>query len=99
MKLLFQNSEEATAKQAAASFVQAFQQRFPVDAGTPLGTAPTTNAAIGPAPAVIAKFRGIYRFVVLVKAVNLSEVQAFLREQKLHLDTNVAIDIDPITTM
>ncbi len=99
VKLLFQNADEAAAKQAASSFVQAFQQRFPLAAGAPLGAPPTTNVAIGPAPAVIARFRGVYRFVVLIKAVQLSDVQAFLREQKLHLDTDVAIDIDPITTM
>ena len=99
VKLLFQNENEAAAEQAAHAFVQAFQQRFPMDTHAPLGGMPTTNVAIGPAPAVIANFRGTYRFVVLIKAIHLEEVQAFLREQKLHLRTDVAIDIDPITTM
>ncbi|WP_294156916.1 primosomal protein N' [uncultured Selenomonas sp.] len=99
VKLLFQNTDETAARQNALAFVQAFQRRFPPDPHAPLGTAPTTNVAIGPAPAVIANFRGTYRFVVLVKAVNLADVQAFLREQQLHLRTDVAIDIDPITTM
>ena len=99
VKLLFQNEKEATAKQAAVAFVQAFQQRFPMGAYDPLGKAPTTNTVIGPAPALIACFRGTYRFVVLIKAIDLASVQAFLREQGLHLRTDVAIDIDPITIM
>ena len=52
---------------------------------------------IGPAPAVIACFRGIYRFAVLIKTADLPAVHDFLKEQQLHLRADVAIDIDPIT--
>lgn len=99
VKLLFQNEDETTARQMAQTFVNAFVQAFPAGAHTPLGTPPKDNVALGPAPAVIARFRGIYRFVVLIKALDLPAVQAFLRAQKLHLRTDVAIDIDPITIM
>ena len=52
---------------------------------------------VGPSPALIAQERGEYRFVVLIKAADLVDVQDFLREQKMHLRDDVAIDIDPIT--
>ena len=99
IKLLFQSTDENAAKQSALAFVQAFQQRYPGGASTPLGTPPKTNTVIGPAPALIACFRGTYRFVVLIKALDLEDVRKFLREQGLHLRTDVAIDIDPITVM
>lgn len=99
IKLLFQSTDETAAKQSALAFVQAFQQRYPGSASTPLGTPPKTNTVIGPAPALIACFRGTYRFVVLIKALDLEDVRQFLREQGLHLRTDVAIDIDPITVM
>ena len=99
IKLLFQSTDETAAKQSALAFVQAFQQRYPGSASTPLGTPPKTNTVIGPAPALIACFRGTYRFVVLIKALDLEDVRKFLREQGLHLRTDVAIDIDPITVM
>lgn len=99
IKLLFQSTDETAAKQSALAFVQAFQQRYPGSASTPLGTPPKTNTVIGPAPALIACFRGTYRFVVLIKALDLEDVCQFLREQGLHLRTDVAIDIDPITVM
>ena len=99
IKLLFQSTDENAAKQSALAFVQAFQQRYPGGASTPLGTSPKTNTVIGPAPALIACFRGTYRFVVLIKALDLEDIRKFLREQGLHLRTDVAIDIDPITVM
>ena len=48
---------------------------------------------------LVEQFRGIYRFVVLIKTAKLTEVQTFLHEAGMHLRTDVAIDIDPITMM
>ncbi len=90
VKLLYQNESEEAAKAAATRLIEAFRIRF---AGT------QGQEILGPSPAVIARFRGIYRFVVLIKTVELTAVQDFLREQGLHLDTSVAIDIDPITML
>jgi primosomal protein N' (replication factor Y) len=90
VKLLFQHEDENTAKGNAKSLVTAFNELFNGVKGQQI---------IGPSPAVIARFRGIYRFVVLIKTADLPAVQAFLREQKLHLRTDVAIDIDPITML
>ncbi len=99
VKLLFQDECEQAARARADAFVAAFRGHF---GAAPLTSPPDAHRladAIGPAPALIAKFRRRYRFVVLIKAWDLTAVQDFLRSQKLHLRTNVAIDIDPITMM
>ncbi|SEA05935.1 primosomal protein N' [Selenomonas ruminantium] len=90
VKLLFQHEDENTAKGNAKSLVTAFNEHFNGIQGQQI---------IGPSPAVIARLRGIYRFVVLIKTTDLPVVQAFLREQNLHLRADVAIDIDPITML
>ena len=86
--LLYQNASEAKAKAEAEALVKAFELAFAGREG---------HQVIGPAPAVIACFRGIYRFVVLIKTADLPAVHDFLKEQQLHLRADVAIDIDPIT--
>ncbi len=90
VKLLYQHTDEAAAKANAAQFVAAFNQHFHGD---------KRQQVIGPSPAVIARFRDMYRFVVLIKTADLSSVQAFLQEQQLHLRTDIAIDIDPMTML
>ena len=90
MKLLYQHTDEAAAKANAVQFVAAFNQHFHGD---------KRQQVIGPSPAIIARFRDMYRFVVLIKTADLSSVQAFLQEQQLHLRTDIAIDIDPITML
>ena len=90
VKLLFQHEDENMAKGNGQRLVKAFGEYFAGAKG---------QQVIGPSPAVIARFRGIYRFVVLIKTADLPAVQAFLRSQKLHLRTDVAIDIDPITML
>ena len=90
VKLLFQDEDEEKAKEMGRQLVKAFEERFPGE---------RRHVIVGPSPAVIAKFRNIYRFVVLIKTADLPAVQEFLREQKLHLRTEVAIDIDPITML
>ena len=88
VKLLYQNASEVKAKAEAEALVKAFELAFAGREG---------HQVIGPAPAVIACFRGIYRFVVLIKTADLPAVHDFLKEQQLHLRADVAIDIDPIT--
>ena len=90
VKLLYQNEDEQAARDGAAKLIAAFAQHFRGD---------KRQQVIGPSPAVIARLRGVYRFVVLIKTADLSSVQSFLREQGLHLRTDVAIDIDPITML
>lgn len=78
-----------------SAFVAACRQEF----GAPADGTQARAEVIGPAPALVAKFRGTYRFVVLIKARDLAAVQTYLRSCRLHLRTDVAIDIDPITMM
>lgn len=90
VKLLFQHGEEETAREHAAGFVERFRKHF---AGE------EKQQVIGPSPAMISNFRGIFRFVVLIKTAVLGDVQSFLRQEGLQTRTDVAIDIDPITMM
>lgn len=57
------------------------------------------NRIIGPAPALIACYKGIYRFAVLIKAADLDRVRHFLRRLGYHRRTDVLIDIDPVNTV
>lgn len=88
VKLVFQHGDEATAKETAGAFAARFRKEFANDAGQQI---------IGPSPAMISNFRGLYRFVLLIKTAELAAVQDFLRKEGMHLRTDVAIDIDPIT--
>lgn len=90
IKILFQDKLEERARENAKLLIEAFRKEFPKQ---------EENQAIGPSPAMISQFRGIYRFIVLIKASNLLPVQEFLRRQGLHRRTDVAIDIDPISMM
>ena len=51
---------------------------------------------LGPAPASIAKFNGVYRFSLLIKTDDLTVTQNFLRQEQMERRTDVLIDIDPI---
>ena len=90
VKLLFQHEEEAAARSSAKQLINAFNSHFQGQQG---------QLIIGPSPAVIARLRGIYRYVVLIKTTDITAVQSFLRTAGLHLRTDVAIDIDPITML
>ena len=90
LKLLFQHEDENKAKANAEQLAADFERCFAGDDGQQLA---------GPAPAVIACLRGIYRYVLLIKTADIAKVQQFLREQKINLRNDIAIDIDPISTL
>ena len=90
LKLLFQHEDENKAKANAEQLAADFERCFAGDEGQQLA---------GPAPAVIACLRGIYRYVLLIKTADIAKVQQFLREQKINLRNDIAIDIDPISTL
>ena len=70
----------------AKNFVEDFQRELPL------------IKIEGPIPAMIANLRGVYRFSVLIKTLDLDAVRNFLRKKNLHEFDNVQIDFDPITT-
>ena len=87
VKLTFWDQDEKRAGAEAEAFRNRFMQAFQ-DA--------ESHRFIGPAPAVIEKYRGVYRFNALIKTADLSAVRDFLRKDGLHLRQDVWIDIDPI---
>lgn len=89
VKLIFQDKKEQRALERARQFKNKLMVEF--------ANSGRTNT-LGPAPAMISNFKGIYRMCLIIKTSDLDEVQAFLRQEKLHLDDRVIIDIDPIST-
>ncbi|MBO6304926.1 MAG: primosomal protein N' [Selenomonadaceae bacterium] len=87
VKLVFQGEDEEKTKGNAKKFIEKFKAYFNENDG---------NNAIGPAPALIANLRGIYRFVVLIKAKDLKKASEFLKSENMRALRDVAIDIDPI---
>lgn len=88
IKLTFHDENGEKARTEAESFRSRFVETFNGD---------EHHRLIGPAPAVVEKFRGVYRFDVLIKTAALPEAQEFLRKDGLHLRQDVWIDIDPIS--
>ncbi len=88
IKLTFHDENEERARSEAEAFRGRFHAAFAGD---------DRQRLIGPAPAVIEKFRGVYRFDILIKTAALGETQEFLRRDGLHLRQDVWIDVDPIS--
>ena len=53
---------------------------------------------MGPAPSLIANFKGMYRFNLLLKTNDLNTLRNYLRECKVDIDKNITVDINPINT-
>ena len=88
IKLTFQNEIEEKALKAASDLKTQVEQYFN-----------NMNVKImGPAPALVAKFKDIYRFNLLIKTDDLEIVNKFLRQKKIDTDKNITIDINPINT-
>ena len=86
IKILFTSENHDYAIEQAKNFVEDFKSEM-------------LNAEIeGPIPAMIENLRGVYRFAVLIKTLDLNSARKFLREKNLHLMDSVIIDIDPLTT-
>ncbi|HIX83923.1 MAG TPA: primosomal protein N' [Candidatus Megamonas gallistercoris] len=89
IKLTFQNEIEALALKTADDFKTEMERYF----------SDSINVKImGPAPALISKFKNSYRFNLLIKTDDFSAVNNFLRQKKIDTNTNVTIDINPINT-
>lgn len=90
VKLIVQHEDEEAARQEACRIQENFLAAFAGREGQQI---------IGPAPALIARFRGIHRFVLLIKTADLAAVREFLRGEGLATRNDVLIDVDPIMTM
>ena len=95
IKLIVQNTDESVAMQYAKEIAAHFKSAFPGERDKN----GRKQQIIGPSPAMIAKFRDTYRFCLLIKTEDVHEASDFLRNEGLHLEASVAIDVDPISTM
>ena len=81
IKLIFSGKDEQKTKSSAEEFVNAFKQN--------------NSEVMGPTPAIIAKYKDIYRFIVLIKTIKLENVLEFLRQHEINIRNDITIDIDP----
>ncbi len=54
---------------------------------------------IGPFPALVAKVRDMYRFNILLKAVDLSRVKEILLGSEFKEKKNISFDVDPVSVI
>ena len=86
IKILFTSENRNYALEQAKKFVEDFKSEM------------LSGEIEGPIPAMIEQLRGVYRFAVLIKTLDLNAVRKFLRKKNLHRYDTVEIDIDPLTT-
>ena len=91
VKLIFMNANETKAKDFAKKICDAFKAEV-------VKNSSARQEIFGVVPAAIANLRGVYRFVLLIKSADLSDVRNFLQAHDLHKREDVLIDIDPLTT-
>ena len=87
IKLTFRHEREARAREGAERVKEKFIAAFGGQENQQL---------LGPAPDVVAKFKGSYRFCLLIKTGDLRAVQDFLRREGVARRADVMIDIDPL---
>ena len=86
IKLIFTNKDENKAQSNAQEVVNHFDEDFEFD---------DKSETMGPTPAIVAQYKGIYRFIVIIKTMELDKVLDFLRRHNLHIRDDITIDIDP----
>lgn len=86
IKLIFTGKDEAKVQAKAQEIVNIFDEEFEMGGG---------SEAMGPAPAIVAKYKDIYRFVVIIKTTELNRVIDFLRKYQINIRDDIIIDIDP----
>ena len=86
VKLIFTDKDENKAQSNAQEVVRILNEEFLSNDDT---------ETMGPVPAIIAKYKDIYRFIVIIKTLKLNKVLDFLRSHQLHIRDDIAIDIDP----
>lgn len=85
IKLIFIDKNESKAKQSAQEIINKIK--------TNLNEQQTE--VIGPTPALIARYKDIYRFIVIIKTIEIENVLNFLKENELNVRNDITIDIDP----
>lgn len=91
VKILFMSKKERVAKVFAEEVAEKFKseaEKF----------SDARNEILGPIPAMIEKYKDIFRFVLLIKTSDLDFVRKFLHSLNLQKMSAVQIDFDPIMT-
>ncbi len=88
IKLIFTGKDETKVQSNAQEIVNIFDEEFDLGGDSEM---------MGPAPAIVAKYKDIYRFVVIIKTTELDKVIDFLRKYQLNIRDDIIIDIDPTT--
>ena len=91
VKILFTSTDEKSAQNSAGEIIAAFKAEV-------VKNSKVRQEILGPIPAMIANYKGEFRFVVLIKSADLSAVKNFLRAHGLDKIPSIKIDIDPKST-
>ena len=91
VKILFTSTDEKSAQNSAGEIIAAFKAEV-------VKNSKVRQEILGPIPAMIANYKGEFRFVVLIKSADLSAVKNFLRVHGLDKIPSIKIDIDPKST-
>ena len=86
IKFLFTGKKELNVKNDAQNLVNLFNAE---------PNCKNSSTIIGPVPAIIAKYKDIFRFIVLINTTNIDDVRHFIVKNNLNIQDNIAIDIDP----
>ena len=91
VKIIFTSKNKAKIFDYAERIVNSFKMEV-------VPSSKVRQEILGPIPAMIENLRGEFRFVVLIKTLDLEIVRGFLRFHNLHISPKVQIDIDPLVT-
>ena len=89
IKLIIQDENEENALTKAQNLKKLIKDKFQDNKNI---------IVMGPAPSLIANFKGMYRFNLLLKTNDLNTLRNYLRECKVDIDKNITVDINPINT-
>ena len=104
VKLLFTGKSEEKVKAEAKAIASAFNNyELEIRTNDELNNCSDEsklrilNSKLIMAPAIISKYKDIYRFVILIKTSNLPAVRRFIQKHNLHIRDDITIDIDPVS--
>ena len=97
IKLIFTGKDEIDVKSKAQEVVNKFntELNLPEIQISDSSFAMPNSLIIGPVPAIIARYKDVYRYVVLINTLNMQKVRDFLQRHELHMRNDITIDIDP----
>ncbi len=86
IKIIVSGKNESKTKDEAKKIADEFHLSF---------SDKNKSEIVGPIPAIIAKYKDTYRFILLIKTIELENIIQFLKFNKLHTKNEIIIDIDP----